>query len=70
MNKLIINRKKLMMNGFKININIKNKKFKLPDNKILIGSYHPSPRNVHIGRINVEKMVKLLKNIKKIMKDI
>ena len=31
-------------------------KYVLPDNKILIGSYHPSPRNVNTGRINIEKM--------------
>tara|TARA_B110000438_G_C15772830_1_gene632714 strand:+ start:702 stop:1388 length:687 start_codon:yes stop_codon:yes gene_type:complete len=45
-------------------------KFKLPDNKILIGSYHPSPRNVNTGRIDIEKMVKLLKDVKKTMKDL
>ena len=42
--------------------------FKLPDNKILVGSYHPSQRNVNTGRINVKKMVKLLEEVKKIMK--
>ena len=41
-------------------------KYILPDKKILIGSYHPSPRNVNTGRINVKKMVTLLKKIKKI----
>ena len=40
----------------------------LPDKKILIGSYHPSPRNVNTGRINVEKMVSLFKNVKKMMR--
>ena len=52
---------------------LKNKDFifshgsqnKLPDNKILIGSYHPSPRNVNTGRINRVKMVNLLKKVKK-----
>ena len=39
----------------------------LPDNKLLIGSYHPSPRNVNTGRINQNKMVKLLNNIKEIL---
>tara|TARA_B100001250_G_scaffold387207_1_gene384380 strand:- start:326 stop:1003 length:678 start_codon:yes stop_codon:yes gene_type:complete len=39
----------------------------LPDNKILIGSYHPSPRNVNTGRIDEKKMTKLLKKVKKIM---
>ena len=43
------------------------KKFKLPDNKILIGSYHPSPRNVNTGRINIKKMVYLLNDIKKLI---
>ena len=37
----------------------------LPDNKILIGSYHPSPRNVNTGRIYENKMGKLLKKVKK-----
>ena len=41
--------------------------YKLPDNKILVGSYHPSPRNVNTGRININKMVKLLKSVKKII---
>ena len=39
----------------------------LPDTKILIGSYHPSPRNVNTGRIDQNKMVKLLINVKKVM---
>ena len=43
-------------------------KFRLPDNKILVGSYHPSPRNVNTGRIDVKKMVLLLEEVKKIMK--
>ena len=42
-------------------------KYELPDKKILIGSYHPSPRNVNTKRINLNKMVKLLKNAKKII---
>ena len=64
------------LNFYKENYPIKNKdfifshgaKYELPDKKILIGSYHPSPRNVNTGRINVKKMVFLLKEIKKIMK--
>jgi len=64
------------LNFYKEDFPIRNKdyifshgcKFKLPDNKILIGSYHPSPRNVNTGRINVEKMVLLLKNVKKNMR--
>ena len=42
-------------------------KYELPDKKILIGCYHPSPRNVNTKRINLNKMVKLLKNAKKII---
>ena len=39
----------------------------LPDNKILIPSYHPSPRNVNRKIINTQKMVSLLKKAKKII---
>ena len=39
-------------------------KYKLPDNKFLIGCYHPSPRNVNTKRININKMVTLFKNVK------
>ena len=39
-------------------------KYQLPDNKLLIGCYHPSPRNVNTKRINENKMVKLLNNSK------
>jgi uracil-DNA glycosylase family 4 len=42
-------------------------KYQLPDKKILIGCYHPSPRNVNTKRINLNKMVKLFKNAKKII---
>ena len=42
-------------------------KYRLPDNKLLIGCYHPSPRNVNTKRINVNKMVKLLKSSKKVL---
>ena len=34
--------------------------FKMPDNKILYGCYHPSPRNVNTGRINEKEMIKFL----------
>ena len=44
-------------------------KFRLPDNKILIGSYHPSPRNVNTRRIDISKMVLLLEEVKKILKN-
>ena len=46
---------------------IHGKKYQLPDNKVLIGSYHPSPRNVNTGRIDEKKMVKLLKQVKKVV---
>ncbi len=41
-------------------------KYLLPDKKILIGSYHPSPRNVNTKRINVNKMTSLLLKVKKL----
>ena len=61
------------INYYKQRYDIKNKDFifghgsqnKLPDDKILIGSYHPSPRNVNTGRINKIKMVNLLIKVKK-----
>jgi len=40
-------------------------KYLLPDKKILIGCYHSSSRNVNTKRIDLNKMVKLLKNAKK-----
>ena len=40
-------------------------KYKLPDNKWLIGCYHPSPRNVNTKRININKMVRLFENAKR-----
>ena len=43
-------------------------RYKLPDNKILVGSYHPSPRNVNTRRIDIAKMVLLLQEVKKILK--
>ena len=42
-------------------------KYQLPDKKILVGCYHPSPRNVNTKRINLNKMVRLFKNVKKII---
>ena len=63
------------LNFYKQDFIIQNKNFifkhgcqyLLPDNKILVGSYHPSPRNVNTGRIDLNKMVKLLNNVKKII---
>ena len=40
-----------------------DKMFKLPNNMILIGCYHPSPRNVNTGRINEKKMTNLFKKV-------
>ena len=61
------------VNYYKQYYDLKNKDYifghgsqnKLPDNKTLIGSYHPSPRNVNTGRINKNKMVNLFKKVKK-----
>ena len=39
-------------------------KYELPDRKILVGSYHPSPRNVNTKRINIKKMVSLFKDVR------
>ena len=63
------------LNFYKQEFVIKNKeyvfkhggKYLLPDKKILIGSYHPSPRNVNTGRIDQKKMVKLLIEVKSII---
>jgi len=60
---------------YKNNYNFKNKeyifvhgaKYKLPDEKFLISSYHPSPRNVNTKRINIDKMVNLFNSVKKII---
>ena len=52
--------------NYNFNENIKfdhNKVFKLPNNILLIGCYHPSPRNVNTGRINEKKMVQLFKKV-------
>ena len=42
-------------------------KYNLPDGKILISCYHPSPRNVNTKVIDAQKMIKLLKLVKKIL---
>ncbi len=63
------------INYYKQQYDIRNKDYvfshgsqnKLPDNKILIGSYHPSPRNVNTGRINEIKMINLLTKVKKVL---
>ena len=40
-------------------------KYKLPDGKILIACYHPSPRNVNTKIIDTRKMISLLRTAKK-----
>jgi len=54
----IINKKLIFIHGAK---------YSLPDGKILIPSYHPSPRNVNTKVINTKKMISLLKAAKKIL---
>ena len=44
---------------------IHGKIYNLPNKILLIGCYHPSPRNVNTGRINQKEMTSLFKNIKK-----
>mgnify|MGYP001165010291 FL=1 len=44
-----------------------NNIYKLPNNVLLIGCYHPSPRNVNTGRINEKKMTSLFKKVKNLV---
>ena len=44
-----------------------DKIYKLPNNILLVGCYHPSPRNVNTGRINENQMAGLFKKILKII---
>ncbi len=56
-------------NKISLDKNIKfghGKIFKLENGISLVGCYHPSPRNVNTGRINVQKMVNLFNKIKKL----
>ena len=53
-----INKKLIFIHGVK---------YKLPDGKILIPCYHPSPRNVNTKVINTKKMISLLNAAKKIL---
>ena len=40
-------------------------RYEMPNDLILYGSFHPSPRNVNTGRLNFEMMVDFLEKIKK-----
>ena len=60
------------INFYKTNFNLNSnfqfkhgKIYTLPNNLLLVGCYHPSPRNVNTGRINEIKMTNLFKRIKK-----
>ena len=62
------------VNFYKINYGFSEKikfghnlKYKLPNNITLVGCYHPSPRNVNTGRIDENKMLKLLKKVQKVL---
>ena len=39
-------------------------RYEMPNDIILYGAFHPSPRNVNTGRLNFDMMVKLLNQIK------
>jgi len=41
--------------------------FKLPNDVLLMGCYHPSPRNVNTGRINEKQMTQLFKKVKQLV---
>ena len=56
-NRFSINQKFLFKHG---------KEYLLPDNKVLIACYHPSPRNVNTKLISEKMMVSLFKKAKKI----
>ena len=44
------------------------KHYALPDGKTLVGCYHPSPRNVNTGRININKMTNIFMKAKRKLK--
>ena len=44
-----------------------DKIYNLPNNILLVGCYHPSPRNVNTGRIDEKKMTNLFKKILKLV---
>ena len=61
---------KIYKKKFEINkkFNFKHgKKYKLPDGKFLIASYHPSPRNVNTKIINLRSMKNLIIRLNQIL---
>ena len=63
---LFRDKKDIFLNGNNIKFG-HSKFFKLPNNILLVGSYHPSPRNVNTGRIDVNKMTNLFLKVKKVI---
>ena len=62
---------KIYKKKFKVNKKFEfkhGKKYLLPDNKILIASYHPSPRNVNTKVVNTIMINRLFRKAKKIAK--
>ena len=62
------------INFYKTNFNLNSnfqfkhgKIYTLPNNLLLVGCYHPSPRNVNTGRINEKKMTALFKKVLKLV---
>ena len=60
---------------YKENYSLKNKyyvfghgtQYTLPDKKILVCCYHPSPRNVNTKRLDEKKMVFLFEQVKELL---
>ncbi len=44
-----------------------NVHYRMPDGKLLIGSYHPSPRNVNTKRLTYDMMVDMLMTVKELL---
>ena len=62
---------KIYKKRFKINKKFEfkhGKEYLLPDNKTLIASYHPSPRNVNTKLVSNKMMISLFKKAKKLAK--
>ena len=70
-NYILISLYKIRLYKIKYNLNKKinfrhGKSYILPDNIILIASYHPSPRNVNTKLISLKMMTNLFKKVKKL----